>query len=109
MLADSLITEIRKMLDSGAMSQREIARRLKVSRGTVGAVALGKRKAAIERTATAARAAFKHPRGMPIRCPSCGAKTQMPCLACYVRKFLASRKEEKRSVIGGQLSAKRSR
>ena len=43
MIATTVVDEIRRMLGEGRLSQRNIARRIGVSRGTVNAIALGKR------------------------------------------------------------------
>jgi transcriptional regulator with XRE-family HTH domain len=84
MIASPLVDEIKRLLSVGELSQREIALRTGVSRGTVGAVARGKRpdyEAARRKRANS----FTAPAGPPVRCPGCGGMAQMPCLACHVR------------------------
>ncbi|MEE8451500.1 MAG: winged helix-turn-helix transcriptional regulator [Thermoguttaceae bacterium] len=84
MIAPSIVSEIRDLLGKGEISQREIARRLGISRGTVNAIALGRRA---DRSAGRRHdpSEFIPPAGVPVRCPTCGGKVQMPCLACQVR------------------------
>jgi hypothetical protein len=83
--------EIRRLLREGQLSQRKIAGQLKVSRGTVHAIACGKRTVinAPERRATDDWTVVSGP---PTRCPTCGGLVQMPCLACRVRRLLQTRK-----------------
>jgi hypothetical protein len=85
MLDQELVENIRCLLSEEKCSYRAIARRLGVSRGAVKNIALGKRRtlAAPEDTRSGE---FQPPRGMPRRCPGCGGKVQMPCLACYLRE-----------------------
>ncbi len=65
-------------------SQRQIALRIGVSRGTVNAIALGRRRdySAHDRQRDDG---FIPPTGKPMRCPGCGGLAQMPCLLCYLR------------------------
>ncbi len=84
MITTTVVDEIRRMLREGCLSQRKIALRIGVSRGTVNAIAQGKRahdSACRERDEDG----FTPPTGLPIRCPGCGGKVQMPCLLCHVR------------------------
>jgi predicted XRE-type DNA-binding protein len=83
MLAAAVIDEIRELLSAGELSQRRIAHRLAVSRGTVNAVAQGKRPD--RRTARAKINGFVPPSGPPSWCAGCGHLVQMPCLACFLR------------------------
>ena len=91
MIATTLIDEIRRMLHEGCLSQRKIAVRLSVSRGTVNAVARGKRP---DYSARRQREddGFIPPMGMPVRCSGCGGLVQMPCLLCYIRIRVKSKK-----------------
>jgi hypothetical protein len=89
MLPLALVEEIDRLLKAGQMSQRKIAVRLGVSRGTVSAIASGH------------RALFgKEPRddempltpsSPPVRCPGCGYRVYMPCRICYIRRRQAQR------------------
>ncbi len=84
MIETTVVNEVCRMLREGRLSQRQIARRIGVSRGTVNAIALGRRR---ERSAWIRRRDddFTPPTGRYMRCPGCGGLAQMPCLACYVR------------------------
>jgi transcriptional regulator with XRE-family HTH domain len=74
------------MLKEGRLSQRQIAQTLGVSRGTVNAIASGRRREGVARRGPDAREdGFTLPMGIPVRCPGCGGLTQMPCLLCYLR------------------------
>lgn len=84
MIATTVVEEIRRMLREGSLSQRQIASHIGVSRGTVNAIALGKRNDNSARRSSTGED-FIPPTGLPIRCPGCGARVQMPCLLCYIR------------------------
>jgi len=84
MIDPSIVDEIRRLLAKRELSQREIARRLGVSRGTVNAIALGRRA---DRSKPPRTDGFTPPSGLPTRCPICHCKVQMPCLACQVRRM----------------------
>jgi transcriptional regulator with XRE-family HTH domain len=84
MLAEAVVEQIRDLLAVGELSQRKIARRLGVSRGSVNAISQDRRPD-YARSARAAGQHFPQPEGVPRRCPGCGGMVQMPCLLCYVR------------------------
>lgn len=88
MIAPYLVDEVKRLLNEGSLSQREIARKTGVSRGTVNAIALGKRPEP-RRLRTAADE-FLAPAGPPRRCPGCGGLVRMPCLLCRVRQMKES-------------------
>jgi hypothetical protein len=83
MIAASVVEEIRELLHEGELSQRKIARRMEVSRGTVLAIACGRRPNYDDRRRR--ENYLPNPSGLPRRCPGCGGMVQMPCLLCYVR------------------------
>ncbi len=83
MIADAVVSEIRDLLLAGGLSQRKIAQRLGVSRGTVCAIAHGKRPDYAHRRPP--NNTFTPPSGLPVRCPGCGGMVQAPCLLCHVR------------------------
>jgi hypothetical protein len=83
MIATDVVREIRLMLADGKLSQRAIAVRMGVSRGTVNAIAQGKR-ADYSRRGLEKDFKFVPPAGRLKRCPICGALVRMPCLACYL-------------------------
>jgi transcriptional regulator with XRE-family HTH domain len=83
MIALETIAEIRRLLAERKCSQREIARRLGVSRGSVVAIALGRRHCG---DVSASRVEMvEEPCGPPVRCPGCGAMVYLPCVLCHVR------------------------
>jgi len=90
------VDRVLTLLTVTSLSQREIARRTGVCRGTVNAMALGRRPNAdlrdtFERlTDERRRASGAPPPSRPARrCPECGAKVKLPCLACRDRRLLA--------------------
>jgi hypothetical protein len=97
MIAATLVDEIRRMLAEGRLSQRKIAQTMGVSRGTVNAIALGKRSHTSACHPRREDDGFTPPTGMHVRCPGCGGLTQMPCLLCYIR----TRNEARRPVRSG--------
>ena len=86
MIANDIVKEIRELLADGSLSQRAIAERIGVSRGTVTAIAQGKRRE-YRPLKLPADIHFIPPAGRPVRCPGCGGLAQMPCLTCYIRKW----------------------
>lgn len=93
MIATSVIEEIHQLLEEGRLSQRKIASRIGVSRGTVNAVALGRRDCGrVFRQPD--ETGFIPPTGLPVRCPGCGGRVQMPCLRCYIRGVQGTKKME---------------
>jgi transcriptional regulator with XRE-family HTH domain len=96
MIRSSVVEEIQCLLRAGRLSQRKIARRVGVSRGTVGAIAQ-QRRPDYEARRRQQEAEFESPAGPAIRCPDCGAMTQMPCLACRVRALLEKQRSANRA------------
>ncbi len=84
MLPLATIKEIHLLLERGELSQRQIADMLGVSRGTVCAVASGRR--GLYGTAADANEVGLDFEGTAVRCPGCGAHVFMPCLLCRARK-----------------------
>lgn len=80
MLSCSTVKEIRRLLAEGKLSQRKIAVMTGVSRGSVSAIALGRR--ADYSTRDFNDEETLEPSGPPERCPKCGAMVYMPCLMC---------------------------
>jgi DNA-binding XRE family transcriptional regulator len=84
MLTPELVERIRRLLADGRMTQRGIARELRVSRGTVDAIAHGRRS----NDAVQGRGwtpSLETSAGPIERCPGCGVRVRMPCLACRLR------------------------
>jgi hypothetical protein len=87
MLPLKVVREVRRLLDEGRHSQRQIAETVGVSRGTVQAIAAGKRGIyGAEPTGDA------EPSNVPpVRCPGCGARVYLPCVLCKARAYRAHR------------------
>ncbi|MGA7700486.1 MAG: hypothetical protein WCB27_12815 [Thermoguttaceae bacterium] len=83
MLAAKTVIEIQRLLDAKTHSQRRIAALLGVSRGSVAAIASGRRRAELADECDDAPAEHAGP---PARCPGCGGLVYMPCLLCRLRK-----------------------
>jgi transcriptional regulator with XRE-family HTH domain len=104
MIAAERIADVRRLLATGGLSQREIARRTGVSRGTVGAVAAGKRTDRTE-PRHAGHPELKVPAGPPRRCGGCGGMVAMPCLLCRARVARAAARREQRTTASPELNA----
>ena len=88
MIAPSTVAEIKRLLAQGKHSQRKIARMAGVSRGSVGAIASGKRRDHEARQRDP-EMELEEPTGPPARCPGCGGVVFMPCRLCHVRRLIA--------------------
>jgi len=88
MIPPSVVEQIKRLLAEGHLSQRKIAKMTGVSRGTVGAIASGKRR---DLSTSRARREdeLEAPSGPPRRCPQCGARVYLPCRLCHVRRLMA--------------------
>lgn len=86
MLALSVVQEIDRLLQEGELSQRKIAARLGVSRGTVGAIASGRRGLYGKDPHDNHREPLP-PQSPPRRCKRCGYYVHMPCLICRSRDY----------------------
>lgn len=86
MLTLSVVEEIGRLLAEGKLSQRKIAARLGVSRGTVGAIASGRRSlyGKEPHTDDPEPTLFQ---SAPERCHHCGYVVHMPCLICRTRRY----------------------
>lgn len=95
MISPVQVDEIRRLLAAGTHSLRKIARRTGVSRGTVAAIAHGRRRDRIPKGDP--EDLGEEPPGPVQRCPQCGALAQSPCRACRVRGWLRiTRRKEPR-------------
>jgi hypothetical protein len=90
MLPTKIVLEIRRLLDDGRLSRRQIARRLGVSRGVVAAIATG-RRGLFGREPGLPPPARPQPIYAAARCRGCGGMVYHPCRLCAVR---ASRRRE---------------
>lgn len=93
MLSNHVVRQIQQLLEKGEWSQRRIADHLCVSRGSVGAIAAGKRPdyEAIKRERDKG---FIAPSGPPKRCERCGVLVCMPCLACQIAAMQQRERED---------------
>ena len=87
MLAPALVAEVQRLLADGKHSQRAVARLTRISRGTVGAIASGRRR---DYEVLADADGEEEPVGPPQRCPECGGLVYMPCRLCRVRGMRAN-------------------
>jgi hypothetical protein len=94
MLAPYQVEEIRQLLASGTLSERTIARRMGVSRGTVRSIAAGRRRDPV-RSIQPWDEEPDQPLEPPRRCPTCGGLVYMPCRLCRMRKLIEKQKQEK--------------
>ena len=85
MIDNTIIQKIQILLKQGKLSQRQIAKHIGVSRGTVQAVAKGKRTLTTDKAV-----AWVAPTGQPKRCPQCGGHVRMPCLACQIHECISN-------------------
>jgi len=90
MITPEAVSEVHRLLIRGQLSQRDIALRVGVSRGTVQAIASGRRRDYPAR-AHGEMNDGTAPSGPLRRCPTCGGMVQMPCLLCRVRRMRAAR------------------
>jgi len=91
MLPLATIQRIDRLLRDGKVSQRKIARQVGVSRGTVAAVASGRRGLYGKEPEDEASRSLA-PQSPPKRCPGCGFLVYMPCLVCRARGHRRQRK-----------------
>ena len=95
MIASSVVEQIRLLLAEGTLSQRKIARVVGVSRGTVDAIASGRRSDPVRRCDDE----FEESLGPLGSCPECGGRVYLPCRLCRVRSVAASRSARPRRVL----------
>ena len=83
MLSNEVVRQVQECLDTTTLSHRAIARRVGVSRGTVQAIESGKRRIRDESPPKPEETAVVFS-GPAVRCPGCGRKVHLPCMACRV-------------------------
>lgn len=86
MLSLAVVEEIRRLLNEGRLSQRKIAARLGVSRGSVSAIASG-RRGIFGREPEPDKLVLSAHELPPERCTGCGARVRKPCLLCRARAY----------------------
>jgi len=87
------VLEIQRLLAEGRLSQGQIAQKLGVSRTFVNFVHRG-------RLRTPLQARIKddlEQEPTPRRCPECGAKVYMPCIACRTRTYMACQRRQQKA------------
>ena len=89
MLAPRLVEQVQRLLDEDRLSQRKIARSVGVSRGTVAAIAAGKRPGYDAMHRARQSQTSLPPAGPLERCPGCGGMVFMPCLLCRIEAIKA--------------------
>src|SRR4051812_24840551 len=85
MLPTALVKEINRLLKEGELSHRKIALRLGVGRGTISAIATGRR--ALHGKEQRRRGSDELPKSPPFRCPRCGYRVYIPCRICRMRRY----------------------
>jgi len=91
-----IVDEVKRLLAEGRLSQRKIAAKTRVSRGSVLRIATGRRPEDLEglpdesaeESPAAVSGTFRG--GLPVRCKGCGRLVHLPigadrCLVCVVR------------------------
>lgn len=79
MISDDTVRVIQVFLREGHLTQNAIAKLTGVSKGTVQAIAQGRRKYLQRGQEVLTNEAAT---GLIVRCPDCGGMTQMPCMVC---------------------------
>ncbi len=106
MLPLVVVEEIRRLLDEAELSQRKIADKLGVSRGTVGAISNGQR-------GIYGREPDPHEPDLcnldlpPERCRGCGGMVYVPCLLCRARRYAKRQKSLRQIAAGGDHQPRR--
>jgi hypothetical protein len=100
MIAPDTVAEIQRLLAERTHSQRKIALLAGVCRGTVGAIAAGKRPD-YETLRQPEDDLWDEPTGPPQRCPVCGGMVYMPCRLCHARKANAKKRPAVARATGG--------
>lgn len=98
MLAPGLVEEVKRLLATGRLSQRKIARQTGVSRATIGLIAAGKRPDYQPRP-PAWDSLFDVPQAPPRRCPGCGGLVYLPCRLCHIRALKAADRRTRRAEL----------
>jgi len=86
MLPLTVVQEVRRLLDEDELSQRKIAFKLGISRGTVDAIASG-RRGIYGREPDQKQSDLPCLELAPQRCSGCGAQVYMPCVLCRARRY----------------------
>jgi transcriptional regulator with XRE-family HTH domain len=84
MLSPSQVKKVRKLLADG-WSLRKIARKMRLARNTVDAIAHGRRHVPLPSPDEDGSQCL----GLPVRCTTCGGMMFPPCRLCRVRAIKA--------------------
>jgi transcriptional regulator with XRE-family HTH domain len=84
----AIVEDVLRLLGEKKLSQRKIAKRIGISRATVGSIASGKRLPSEDRIPLG-NDDFDRPLGPPTRCKGCGGMVYLPCRLCQVRALKA--------------------
>lgn len=96
MLTSTVVEEVQRLLKEGKLSWRKIAGRTGVSRGSVHAIAHGRRTTRLRRPSSTAHDPPRRTPGseLPIglegpigRCGECGRRMVLPCRACHITRM----------------------
>jgi hypothetical protein len=104
MIASETVAEIQRLLAEKKHSQRKIALLAGVCRGTVGAIAAGKRPD-YETIRQPEEDLWAEPSGPPQRCPACGGMVYMPCRLCHARRAIAKKRRARNTSDGTGLAS----
>jgi hypothetical protein len=85
MLPLPVVMEICRLLHEGDLSQREIAAKLRVGRGSVNSLANGTRP--VVGRLESKRDKSRRVAALPVRCPDCGGLVFAPCALCKTRAW----------------------
>ena len=86
MLPPSKVDDVRRLLTEKNLSQRQIAKELGISRGSVSAIASGRRPDYPIQASRDDRNPCLLP---PVRCGTCGGLVYRPCRLCQTRAVQA--------------------
>ena len=105
MIAPNVVAEVRRLLSEGKLSQRKIAVLMGLSRGTVGAIATGKRPDYETLQAEHEDDPWEEAAGPPQRCPDCGGMVFLPCRLCRTLKALSTKPRHAASLMAEEFVA----
>ena len=94
MLDPGKVKRAERLIATGEFTRRQISHMAGISRGSVDAIATGKRRCR-------RRKDTEEPRGPLNRCLTCGARVYGDCIACDVRRRLAEEKQPDDTQRGG--------
>lgn len=90
MIALQTVEEIGRLLAEGKLSQRKIADRTRVSRGTVAAIAAGRLADRRPPKSSDKQQSRSETADLLQRCPGCGGMVAMPCRLCRTLSIKAN-------------------